>query len=200
VYYQRTALVVPAKQQPATVNTAAEPPAAVDHLSAPPPQKPRAERKRSRAASPTVSAVKVETPAPAPAAVEQAHQLRDAGQTAVQVAPQKEKVAERREAARLMATSAESARPAGGVVAALRLSPQFSPLPEGALPHAMVDHDGTLWAVCDRGRIFRSSDRGRTWSKVESPTSNDLLKAKWDAQKNVLLVEDKQGNSYEVRP
>ncbi len=207
VYYQRTPPVAPAKQQAVAVGTIAERPAVVDQpATTKPPQKPPAERKRSPAAG--VSAVKVETPAPpppaqapAPAAVEEAQQLRGAGQAATQpVAPQKEKFAERREAVRLLSTSADSAAPAGGVAAALRLSSQLSPLPEGALPKAMVEHDGTLWAVSDGGRIFRSGDRGRTWMKVESPTSNDLLKVKWDAQKNLLVVEDKQGNRFELRP
>ncbi len=116
-----------------------------------------------------------------------------------QAAPQKEKATERREATRLVATSAESASGVGGVVA-FRVSAPLSPLPEAAPLRAMVEHEGTLWAVSDRGRIFRSADRGRTWLKAESPTTADLAAVKWDVQKNLLVVEDKQGNRYEVKP
>ncbi|HYM10931.1 MAG TPA: hypothetical protein VEU62_09365, partial [Bryobacterales bacterium] len=73
-------------------------------------------------------------------------------------------------------------------------------LPGGARPRSLLEHDSRLWAVCDGGRIFRSADHGRTWTSIESPTTADLVSVKWDAERNLLLVTDRQGAEYRVKP
>lgn len=114
--------------------------------------------------------------------------------------------AEQREVARKMADASEvsatssasylAPTPTGLVKAKLALSP----LPDAA-PVLDTAVDATrVWAVSTAGRIFESRDAGRTWTRVSSPTKADLVKIRWDAPASLLVVEDRQGNQYRVKP
>ncbi|MBI3694995.1 MAG: zf-HC2 domain-containing protein [Acidobacteria bacterium] len=74
-----------------------------------------------------------------------------------------------------------------------------APLPEGAPLRHFTQRGPLVWAVSDGGRIFRSADGGETWTKLESPTTNDLVRVVWESETK-LVVEDKQGNRYTLRP
>jgi len=109
----------------------------------------------------------------------------------------------RREAAdqvggmRLVATPADEARQLRGAYA---LRPAtFSPLPEGAPLLNSTRRDAAIWAVSSAGRIFRSNDNGKTWEKLTSPTTNDLVAVQWESESS-LLVTDREGKQHRVAP
>jgi hypothetical protein len=75
-----------------------------------------------------------------------------------------------------------------------------APLPEGAPLRALARDGERLWAVSDGGRIFRSTDAGRTWARLASPTTADLAAVRWDPQGRTLTVQDRNGRAYRVEP
>ncbi len=79
-----------------------------------------------------------------------------------------------------------------------KLAP-LAALPEGAPLRQFTQRGPLVWAVSDGGRIFRSTDSGQTWTKLESPTTNDLVRVVWESESG-LLVEDKQGQQYRIKP
>ena len=96
--------------------------------------------------------------------------------------------------------------PVGGAVGALAVAAnearalQQAPLPGGVPLRQQIQSGSRLWAVSDRGRIFRSTDSGQNWTRIPSPTTADLVNVKLDPQTNLLTVEDKQGRQYQVKP
>jgi hypothetical protein len=78
------------------------------------------------------------------------------------------------------------------------LAPQ--PLPDGSPARSSYRRGPTLWAVSQSGGLFRSTDGGARWQSVEHPASAPLVRVDWDAQQDLLVVEDKDGRSYRVRP
>ena len=75
-----------------------------------------------------------------------------------------------------------------------------APLPEGAPTRALARDGERLWAVSDGGRIFRSTDAGRTWAPLASPTTADLVAVRWDPQARTLTVQDRNGREYRIEP
>jgi hypothetical protein len=75
-----------------------------------------------------------------------------------------------------------------------------APLPEGVPLRALARDGARLWAVSDGGRIFRSTDAGRTWARLASPTTADLVAVRWDAQARTLTVQDRNGREYRIEP
>jgi hypothetical protein len=75
-----------------------------------------------------------------------------------------------------------------------------APLPEGAPTRALARDSERVWAVSDGGRIFRSTDGGRTWTRLASPTTADLVAVRWDPQARTLTVQDRNGREYRVEP
>lgn len=185
--------VRPAPEPPATLTAPAEEP------KSPVQKAPAAERRlarretddlrsRARSDAPPQESVQVAAAPPpaAPAALLDSDQAVAVAGGAIQVpaAPQR-----------------ANAR-AGGAAAyqAAKMAKLVSPLPDGAPLNAVAEHDGKTWAVSTGGRIFQSTDAGRTWTKVISPTTADLVRIRWDAQASLFVVGDLQGNEYRVKP
>lgn len=97
------------------------------------------------------------------------------------------------------AANAVKARDSAAISSVVLNERSFSPLPNGAPLRHYVQRDDRVWAVSDGGRIFRSTDAGRTWTKLASPTTADLVKVEWESETSLVVV-DKEGNRYRLRP
>lgn len=117
-----------------------------------------------------------------------------------------DKPVERREAvvedrARLVAEAPAAAAVETAKVGVLRQeAAPAPPLPDGAPLRGVIRRGARVWAVSDSGRIFRSSDAGASWEKLESPTTVDLVAIRFDDREEMLVVEDREGRTYRVKP
>jgi hypothetical protein len=86
------------------------------------------------------------------------------------------------------------------VMFAKRADEGLAPLPEGAPLRASTREGDRIWAISDGGLVFRSTDGGRTWTRLASPTTADLVLIRWDPQARQVVVVDRQGAEYRVEP
>jgi hypothetical protein len=73
-------------------------------------------------------------------------------------------------------------------------------LPDGTAPRSTYRRGTRVWAVSQSGGLFHSTDSGATWQSLEHPAAAPLVRVDWDAQQDLLVVEDKDGRSYRVQP
>jgi len=96
--------------------------------------------------------------------------------------------------------SEEAGKPAPRRDSASAPSPeQVYRLPGNAPLNHWVLQGSRLWAVSNGGRVFRSNDGGRSWERLESLTTADLVRIELESETS-LVVTDRQGNRHRLAP
>lgn len=84
-------------------------------------------------------------------------------------------------------------------VGSFAMRPMAFPTSERGWVHGLaLAPDGTIWAVCYRNRVLRSTDEGDTWEEVPSPTGRWLTSVAATPD-GAVLAGDEKGHLHETR-